>query len=95
MGESGWLAGTTSSAAQMFGASEMALPRRAIDSFGGSARPFQVHIHEAPGTKAKVEQDRDGNLSVIIEQVEQAMSTRMNRGSGLATYLDSRYRRRL
>jgi hypothetical protein len=55
---------------------------------------MQVNIHEAPGTKASVEQDDSGNLNVIIEQVEQAVSSRMSRGAGLSSFLDSRYTRR-
>jgi len=57
--------------------------------------PVNITIHEAPGTKAKVEEDSQGNINVIIEQVESAMTARMNRGTGLASYLDGRYRRRM
>ena len=53
-----------------------------------------VNIHEAPGTQARTEQSEDGmTLNVIIEQVEQAMTGRMDRGTGLAPFLDSRYGR--
>jgi len=57
--------------------------------------PTQIHIHEAPGTTARVEQSADGRrLDVIIEQVEKAIAGRMARGSGMAGFLDGRYRRR-
>jgi lambda family phage tail tape measure protein len=56
--------------------------------------PIQVHIHEAPGTRASVRQDNNGtSLDVVIEQLEGAISGRMSRGAGLAGFFDNRYRR--
>ena len=53
-----------------------------------------VNIHEAPGAQARVEQSEDGqSLEVIIEQVEQSMQSRMNRGTGMAPFMDGRYGR--
>lgn len=53
-----------------------------------------VNIHEAPGTQTRVEQSEDGqNLNIIIEQVEQAMTGRMERGTGMAPFMDGRYGR--
>ena len=57
-------------------------------------RPLNVTIVEAPGTRATVEQDADGGLRVLIEQVEGALTRRMERGQGLARSLDGRYGRR-
>ena len=59
-----------------------------------SKRPMEIHIHEAPGTQTRTEESEDGTrLDVIIEQVEQAMTGRMGRGTGLAPFMDSRYAR--
>lgn len=56
--------------------------------------PMQVNIHEAPNTHARVEQSDDGkNLTVVIEQVEQEMQSRMTRGTGMAPFMDGRYGR--
>ena len=56
--------------------------------------PMQIHIHEAPGTQTRIEQSDDGqNLEVIIEQVEQAITGRMGRGTGMAPFMDGRYGR--
>ena len=61
---------------------------------GESKRPMEIHIHEAPGTQTRTEESEDGTrLDVIIEQVEQAMTGRMGRGTGLAPFMDSRYAR--
>ena len=55
---------------------------------------MSVHIHEAPGTQTRTEMSEDGtNLNIIIEQVEQAMTGRMDRGTGMAPFMDSRYAR--
>ncbi len=54
-----------------------------------------VNVYEAPGTKARVEREQDGSLNVIIEQVEQALVSRMHRGSGMSGYLNQKYRRRM
>ena len=59
-----------------------------------SVPAMTVNIHEAPGTQTKVEQSEDGqSLEVIIEQVEQSMQSRMNRGTGMAPFMDGRYGR--
>lgn len=59
-----------------------------------SPKPMIVNIHEAPGTQTRVEQSEDGqNLEIIIEQVEQAMTGRMERGTGMAPFMDGRYGR--
>ena len=63
---------------------------------GGSSIVQQINIYEAKGTTATVEQSDDGRtLNVIIEQVESNIQGRMTRGAGLATFLDSRYGRRV
>ena len=59
-----------------------------------SAPQINVNIHEAEGTSARVEQDGQGNLDIIIEQVESSMTRRMQRGTGMASFLDGRYNKR-
>jgi len=55
-----------------------------------------VNIHEAPGTRANVQTSDDGmNVDVFIEQIENTISGRISRGTGLGSFLDSRYRRRM
>jgi TP901 family phage tail tape measure protein len=62
----------------------------------GDRRPMVVNIYEGEGTKAEVEQSEDGmSMNVIIEQVEQSIQGRMNRGAGMAPFLDGRYGRRM
>ena len=57
-------------------------------------RPLEIHIHEAAGTTSRVEQSDDGErLDVIVEQVEQALTGRMARGTGMAPFMDGRYKR--
>ena len=57
-------------------------------------RPMVVNIQEAPGTQVSAEQSDDGiSLNVIVEQVEGIMQGRMNRGTGLSNYMDSKYMR--
>lgn len=51
--------------------------------------------NKAPSTKVQTNTDEQGNLNIIIEQVEQSISARMSRGTGLSSYLDGRYRRRM
>ena len=54
-----------------------------------------INIQEGAGTQASVEQSDDGmTLNIIIEQVEQSITGRMSRGTGLASFLDGRYGRR-
>ena len=55
---------------------------RMIDS---SSPSIEVHIHEAPGTRASVSQRPDGGIDVMIEQMEDALSDRMTRGVGRFT----------
>lgn len=48
----------------------------------------------APNTEARVEGSGDGmNFTVVVEQLESTIRGRMNRGVGLANYMDGRYRR--
>jgi len=54
---------------------------------------MNVNIHEAPGTTAQVLQRSDG-LDVQIALIEEQLTERMSRGTGMATALDSRYGRR-
>ena len=57
-------------------------------------KPYEIHIHEAAGTATRTEESDGGNrLDIIIERVEQAMTGRMSRGTGMAPYLDGRYGR--
>jgi TP901 family phage tail tape measure protein len=59
-----------------------------------SRHPMSIHIYEAAGTHARTEESDDGmTLDIIIEQVEQKMAGRMNRGAGLASFMDNRYSR--
>ncbi len=56
---------------------------------------MSVNVYEAVGTSATVQQSDDGqSIDVIIEQVEDRVTKRMARGSGLAAYFDQRYGRR-
>jgi hypothetical protein len=59
-----------------------------------SSKPFEIHIHEAAGTKATVEQSSSGDLNIVIERIEQGIASRMSRGAGLSSFLDSRYPRK-
>jgi lambda family phage tail tape measure protein len=53
-----------------------------------------VNIYEAPGTKVTAEKSEDGNsLNILVEQLEGAMLGRMQRDTGLAKYMDTRYKR--
>lgn len=66
-------------------------PRHVLN--GGGA--MQVHIHEAPGTRASVQQGQDQNgprLDVIIEQITARMGQDIRRGGGIAPDLEGRYR---
>jgi hypothetical protein len=68
------------------------------NSAGGAAAasPMNVNVYEAAGTSATVRQSNDGqSLDVIIEQVEQTITGRMDRGTGVAGYFDRRYGRRI
>jgi TP901 family phage tail tape measure protein len=56
--------------------------------------PMNVNIYEAPGTSAQVTQRSDGGVDIQIELIENQMAQRINRGAGLAKYLDNRYGRR-
>ncbi len=57
-------------------------------------KPMEIHIHEASGTQTRTEESEDGaRLDIIIEQVEQAMTGRMERGAGMAPFMDGRYGR--
>jgi hypothetical protein len=57
---------------------------------------MNVNVYEAAGTSATVRQSNDGqSLDVIIEQVEQTITGRMDRGTGVAGYFDRRYGRRI
>lgn len=65
-----------------------------VEAESKSQVPMQVHIHEAPGTQTHVKQSDDGqNLEITIEQVEQAITGRMERGTGMSSFMDSRYGR--
>jgi hypothetical protein len=57
--------------------------------------PVNITVHNnAPGAQARVEQDGSGlNFDIIIEKVESAIASRIDRGAGLANYLDGRFRR--
>ena len=61
---------------------------------GGGSAANPINIYEASGTSAQVNQNDDGSIDVIISQVEQAVSKRMDRGTGLAGYFDRRYGRK-
>ncbi len=64
-----------------------------VKAVGSQMQNMIINIIEAPGTKATVKPSEDGkSMDVIIERVEAAMTNRMNRGTGLAPYLNSRYR---
>jgi hypothetical protein len=53
-----------------------------------------VNIYEAPGTKVTAEKSEDGNsLNIMVEQLEGVMLGRMQRDTGLAKYMDTRYKR--
>jgi len=49
--------------------------------------------NNASGTRASVEDHGGFNFEIIVEQVEGAIASRMDRGAGLANYFDGRYRR--
>ena len=57
-----------------------------------AAPEITVNVHEAEGTKATVEQDGN-DINVVIEQLESAIQGRMDRGTGLASFMDNRYGR--
>ena len=59
------------------------------------SKPMNVNVYEAAGTSATVQQSTGGSLDVVIERVEQAVSDRIGRGTGLAAFFDRRYGRRV
>jgi len=54
---------------------------------------MNVNIHEAPGTTAQVVRRADG-LDIQIALIEERLTERMSRGTGMAGALDRRYGRR-
>lgn len=54
---------------------------------------MQINIYEAPGTSAQVTRKGDGRIDVEITSIENDLVDRMNRGTGLSSYLDQRYGR--
>jgi tape measure domain-containing protein len=61
---------------------------------GGKTEVKVIINNNAPDTKATASQDDQGNVTVMIEQVESALAGRMKRGTGLAGTLDARYMKR-
>jgi phage-related minor tail protein len=61
---------------------------------GGTPQVNVIINNNAPNTQASASQDSQGNINVIIEQVEGAIQSRMSRGTGLAPAMDARYRKR-
>jgi len=71
-------------------------PRHRNNLRGSSAAAptVEVHIHEAPGTKATTtsKQTNQGTqISVMIEQIENAIGAGITRGTGLAPVLEKQY----
>ena len=54
-----------------------------------------VNVYEAPGTKATVSQQSNGNggfgIKVLIEQIEGALGQNISKGGGLAPMIEGRY----
>ena len=61
--------------------------------FGGGG-DTSINIYEAPGTSAQVRKRDDGSIDVQIELIEEKLTQRMQRGSGIANYMDRRYGRK-
>jgi hypothetical protein len=62
---------------------------------GAQAPEMKVIINNNTDSKVTAKQSDDGmTLEVMVEQIESSLTKRMNRGSGLAPYMDSRYGRR-
>lgn len=70
------------------------LSRIQSDQQYGAPGKMNVNIYEARGTSAQVTQRDDGSLDVEIALIEEKMTERMHRGTGMAKYLDRRYGRK-
>jgi phage-related minor tail protein len=66
------------------------------ETVSGSQGPeMKVIINNNSDSKVTAKQSDDGmTLEVMVEQIENSLTKRMSRGSGLAGYMDSRYGRR-
>jgi TP901 family phage tail tape measure protein len=73
---------------------EEVLSRRDVAA-GRNAPAVNITVNNtAPGTQARVDDSGDGlDFNIIVEQVESAISGRMQRGAGMARFFDSMYRR--
>jgi lambda family phage tail tape measure protein len=62
-------------------------------SVGGSLGVNIVVNNNASGTQARVEDHGGMNFEVIVEQVENSIAGRAQRGTGIGPWLDGRYRK--
>jgi hypothetical protein len=69
-------------------------PRHRNNYTPAGGNTVEVHIHEAPGTKATTtsKQTNQGTqINVLIEQIENAVGANITRGAGLAPVLEKQY----
>lgn len=64
-----------------------------LDNIRNNKSQMNVNIYEARGTSTQVTQRSDGTLDIKIELIEDKLVQRMNRGTGLSSFLDNRYGR--
>jgi phage-related minor tail protein len=67
-----------------------------IQGSGGGGFNQTVNITNTTDSKVTTKTSSDGmTMDIIIEQIENSMTKRMSRGTGMAAVLDSRYGRRV
>lgn len=67
---------------------------KTLDNVQTGKQPMTVNIHNAPAGTAAVQSDDGQSIDVYVAEVERAVIKRMDRGTGLAGYMDRRYGRR-